>query len=83
MSLLSKTIPASWSKGFFNVGLLATETGTLGRVVSNLLITTVGVQSGLQYLLNTTIGIFIGITSICLSSNVYFYKQMEPYDQDD
>ena len=31
--LLSKTIPKSWSKGVFYVGLLATEAGTLGRSV--------------------------------------------------
>jgi hypothetical protein len=30
MSLLSKTIPPQYSRGLFNVGLLATESGTLG-----------------------------------------------------
>jgi hypothetical protein len=32
MSLLSKTIPFQYSRGLFNVGLLATESGTLGYV---------------------------------------------------
>ncbi len=45
MSLLSKTIPKSWSRGLFNVGLLATEAGTLGRAVGDVLISAWGFQS--------------------------------------
>jgi hypothetical protein len=39
MSLLSKTIPPSWSRGFFNVGLLATEAGTIGRAIGDAFLT--------------------------------------------
>ena len=35
MSLLSKTIPSAYSRGLLNVGLLATEAGTLGRAVGD------------------------------------------------
>jgi MFS family permease len=38
MSILSKSIPSSWARGTFNSGLLATESGTLGRVLGDFII---------------------------------------------
>ena len=42
-SLMSKLIPPSLARGSFNSGLLATQVGTLGRVLADLLITLAGV----------------------------------------
>ena len=39
MSLLSKLVPAELAKGTFNSGLLATEAGTLGRVIGDCMLT--------------------------------------------
>ena len=39
MSLLSKVVPAELAKGTFNSGLLATEAGTLGRVIGDCMLT--------------------------------------------
>eukprot|EP00968_Pinguiococcus_pyrenoidosus_P000249 scaffold13_cov241-Pinguiococcus_pyrenoidosus.AAC.22 len=41
-SLMSKVIPASLAMGTFNSGLLATQVGTIGRVLGDLLITGIG-----------------------------------------
>lgn len=38
MSLLSKLVSPELAKGTFNSGLLATEAGTLGRVIGDMLI---------------------------------------------
>lgn len=53
MSLLSKTIPKSWRKGFLNVGLLATEAATLGRAVGDAYLALCG-AGGLENQLNYT-----------------------------
>jgi len=39
MSLLSKVVSPELAKGTFNSGLLATEAGTLGRVVGDTMLT--------------------------------------------
>lgn len=51
MSLLSKVIPQPYCKGFWNVGLLATESGTSGRAVGDVILTLCG-SAGLHYVLN-------------------------------
>jgi predicted MFS family arabinose efflux permease len=82
MSLLSKTIPRSWAKGLFNVGLLATEAGTLGRAVGDVFITWCGLDS-ISHLLNNmfiSLGIVVGLT---LAGTYKAYSFLEPYDKDD
>jgi len=51
MSLLSKALPKKWSKGIIDVGLLATEAGTLGRFIGDSLLATMG-SDGLEIILN-------------------------------
>ena len=82
MSLLSKTIPHSWSKGFFNVGLLATEAGTLGRAVGDVLLTMFG-SKGMEYLLNATFTTMAGLSLGSLLLVIRFYDYLEPRDKDD
>lgn len=81
MALLSKTIPHSWAKGIFNVGLLAGESGTLGRVVGDIFITWCGLR-GIDHLLNSMyicLGFIVGLT---LSLTYAVYNYLEPFDQD-
>jgi MFS family permease len=82
MSLLSKTIPVSWSKGIFNVGLLATEAGTLGRAIGDVLLTIFG-SAGLEHLLNRTFGTFSILSFGTLLFSYYFYDQLDPSEHDD
>ena len=82
MSLLSKTIPKTWAKGLFNVGLLATEAGTLGRAVGDVFITWCGLDS-ISHLLNNmfiSLGVLVGVT---LAGTYKAYPFLEPYDKDD
>jgi len=83
MSLLSKTIPRSWSRGFFNVGLLATEAGTLGRAVGDYFLTACG-YDGVEYMINKTFGSMGAISFVTTLISFYFYNQLLPTgDKDD
>jgi len=82
MSLLSKTIPSSWSRGLFNVGMLATESGTAGRAVSDVLISIFG-SKGLEYLLNFTFGSFALLSFGTFALSVSSYAKLVPKDKDD
>ena len=83
MSLLSKVIPRSWSEGIVNVGLLATEAGTFGRVVGDILLAAVG-RHGLEELLNRAFGSYAAIIVGMLLVTFGFYDHMvEPPDMDD
>ena len=82
MSLLSKTIPKSWSKGIFNVGMLATEAGTLGRAVGDVFLTACG-AGGLQYLLNNTFSAMSGLSFVSLAISYLCFDYLEPSEKDD
>jgi hypothetical protein len=82
MSLLSKVIPRKWSKGIINVGLLATESGTLGRVIGDALLAAIA-SRGLDQMLNAAFGAFgaiiLGVILICVVS----YRHLEPKEKDE
>ena len=82
MSLLSKTIPRSWSDGFFNVGLLATEAGTLGRAIGDVLLTACG-ASGMELLLNRIFGIMAALSVMCLGLSYRYYHLLAAAEKDD
>jgi hypothetical protein len=82
MSLLSQTIPKSWSTGIFNVGLLSTEAGTFGRAMGNVLLTLFG-NDGLEHLLNRAFGTYSVLSFISLYITYYYYDHLEPWDADD
>jgi Na+/melibiose symporter-like transporter len=82
MSLLSKTIPLSWSRGIFNVGLLATEAGTFGRAVADVLLSYFGSQ-GMEKLLNLSFGTFSLLSGATLAMSIWLYDYLEPMDTDD
>mmetsp|Transcript_42954 Transcript_42954/g.103842 ORF Transcript_42954/g.103842 Transcript_42954/m.103842 type:complete len:872 (+) Transcript_42954:141-2756(+) len=75
MSLLSKTIPKAWRKGFLNVGLLATEAATLGRTVGDVWLALCGLP-GLEHQLNLTLGSMIIATSFTLWISYRFYDSL-------
>eukprot|EP00977_Amphora_coffeiformis_P026389 scaffold25842_cov198-Amphora_coffeaeformis.AAC.44 len=82
MSLLSKTIPHSWSRGFFNMGLLATEAGTFGRTVGDLAITWFGLGS-IESMLNHTF-VFLGtVVGVTVMVTYQIFPFLEPRDKDD
>lgn len=82
MSLLSKVIPRKWSKGIINVGLLATESGTFGRVVGDALLATMA-GHGLDTMLNDSFGMFGAIVLAVIVVCIGFYRHLEPSDKDD
>lgn len=82
MSLLSKTIPKKWSQGIFNVGLLATEAGTAGRAVGDVLLSFFG-EKGIEHLLNRTFGCFSLVSGATLFLSVLLYNLLEPIDKDE
>jgi predicted MFS family arabinose efflux permease len=82
MSLLSKTIPKSWSTGIFNVGLLSTEAGTFGRAIANVALTVFG-SDGVDHVLNRAFGSFSLLTMVALYISYYYYDYLEPLDHDE
>jgi MFS family permease len=83
MSLLTKTIPIAWARGTFNSGLLATEFGTLGRVIGDIFVSSVSFIGVDNYLMN---GIFIPLLILVLITIALmrkFYSSLEPKDDDD
>jgi MFS family permease len=82
MSLLSKSIPKHWAKGLFNVGLLATEAGTLGRVIADVFITYSGLD-GISYMLNRMFVSLGCIVALTVAGTYQLFSYLEPYDRDD
>lgn len=82
MSLLSKVIPKSWSEGFFNVGLLATEAGTLGRAAGDSFLTLCG-SGGMEYMLNNTFSSLFAISLFSILFSWRFYGLLQAVERDD
>jgi MFS family permease len=80
MSLLSKTIPPYYSRGVLNVGLLATEAGTLGRAVGDIILTICGAR-GLEYILNNAFGSMAVLSIGTMVLTRYFYDHLEPLEE--
>jgi len=77
MSLLSKTIPKSWRKGFLNVGLLATEAATLGRTGGDVFLVLCG-SGDIENQLNYTFGSMIVLTLFTLWLSWRYYDSLVP-----
>lgn len=80
MSLLSKSIPKRWSRGFFNMGLLATEAGTFGRTVGDLVITWFGTTGGIESMLNHTFLMLSVTLSVTVLITYKIFPFLEPRD---
>ncbi|TMW66755.1 hypothetical protein Poli38472_014067 [Pythium oligandrum] len=79
MSLLSKTIPKAFARGTFNSGLLATEAGTFGRALGDVLITLVGLP-GIQYVLNWTFAPMLVISALTILYTLRVYSSLATTD---
>ena len=77
MSLLSKSIPMHYRRGFFNVGLLATESGTLGRAVGDVILTLCG-SGGMQTILNYAFGAMSMFSVATITITLHFYNYLAP-----
>ena len=82
MSLLSKVIPLQWRTGIVNVGLLATESGTLGRVIGDFILAALA-RHGLESLLDDSFGAFGAIILANLVACLLYYRHLEPVEKDD
>jgi MFS family permease len=82
MSILSKTIPQNWAKGTFNSGLLATEAGTLGRVVGDVIISAAGL-AGIERILDLTFVPMTAIVFVTLLVTWRMYGHLEPDEDED
>lgn len=78
MSLLSRAIPKSWSRGVFNVGFLATEAGTLGRALGDVFLTLCG-----SHLLNQGFGLLGAVSATCLLWTWRVYDSLKVSGKDD
>lgn len=77
MSLLSKTIPKAWRRGFLNVGLLATEAATMGRTAGDAFLALCG-AGGLENQLNYTFGSMALLTILTLWISYHYYDSLIP-----
>lgn len=82
MGLLSKTIPKSMASGILNAGLLATEAGTIGRVVGDFYFSAAAFK-GFDRVVNLTfepMGVMV-VLSIILTA--VHYRQLQPRYEDE
>jgi len=83
MSLLSKTIPKRFRKGIFNVGLLATESGTFGRTFSDMMLTFWGSRVGIEHLLNCAFGSIALLGSGAIAVTIIYFDHLKTIHLDD
>jgi len=83
MGLLSKTIPKSLARGIFNAGLLATEAGTLGRVVGDFWLSSATFM-GLSQMLNRTFEPMCAMVGVSIFASIWSYPHLQPrFDDED
>jgi hypothetical protein len=82
MGLLSKTIPKSMASGILNAGLLATEAGTIGRVVGDFYFSAAAFQ-GLDRVVNLTFEPMAVMVLLAILLTVYQYNELQPRYEDE
>lgn len=82
MSLLSKSIPLHFRRGFWNVGLLATESGTLGRAVGDVILTLCGSQ-GVGHILNNAFVAMSFFSGATIAVTLHFYSYLSASEKDE
>eukprot|EP00736_Rhodelphis_marinus_P000581 Rmarinus@m.3712 len=78
MSLFSRVMPSSWMRGIFNAGFLATEAGTGGRALGNLLITVAGESVSMENVENVIMGVLTGISILTVFISLLVYPRLVP-----
>jgi hypothetical protein len=80
MGLLSKVIPKSLRAGILNAGLLATEAGTIGRVVGDFWLTSAA-HKGIDKLVHALFGPLILLVAASIVVSLWNYSRLQPrYD---
>lgn len=82
MGLLSKTIPKSLARGIFNAGLLATEAGTLGRVIGDFWLSSAAFM-GLDQMLNRTFEPMCAMVGVSIFATLWGYSYLQPRFEDE
>eukprot|EP00584_Thalassiosira_punctigera_P006648 CAMPEP_0172540916 /NCGR_PEP_ID=MMETSP1067-20121228/11820_1 /TAXON_ID=265564 ORGANISM="Thalassiosira punctigera, Strain Tpunct2005C2" /NCGR_SAMPLE_ID=MMETSP1067 /ASSEMBLY_ACC=CAM_ASM_000444 /LENGTH=900 /DNA_ID=CAMNT_0013326849 /DNA_START=131 /DNA_END=2833 /DNA_ORIENTATION=+ len=83
MGLLSKTIPKSLARGVLNAGLLATEAGTLGRVIGDFWLSSAAFM-GLNEMLNRTFEPMCVMVGVSILATLWSYPHLQPrFDDED
>lgn len=82
MGLLSKTIPKSLAKGILNAGLLATEAGTLGRVVGDCWLAN-STFKGMDEMVNRTFEPMCLMVGLCIVATFWSYPHLQPRFEDE
>jgi len=83
MGLLSKVIPKSLRAGILNAGWLATEAGTIGRVVGDFWLSGAA-HKGIDNLVNALFGPLIGLVFGSTVVTLWNYSQLQPrYDDEE
>lgn len=82
MSLMSKVIDPNFAKGTINAGLLATEAGSLGRLLGNVFVTLIGsiigvdTVAGVVIFGNFNFGLFAGLAVLVTAFTVLIYGKL-------
>ena len=83
MGLLSKVIPKSLRAGTLNAGLLATEAGTMGRVVGDFWLTGAA-HKGLDKLVDALFGPLVILVAASIMITLWNYSRLQPrYDEEE
>ncbi|KAL3768256.1 hypothetical protein ACHAW5_000009 [Stephanodiscus triporus] len=82
MGLLSKTIPKSLANGVLNAGLLATEAGTIGRVLGDIWFSRATFM-GLDQMLDRTFAPMCAMVGLAIVVALFSYPYLQPNFQAD
>ena len=82
MGLLSKTIPKSMASGILNAGLLATEAGTIGRVVGDFYFSAAAYK-GLDRVVNLTFEPMGVMIVLAIFISICNYRRLQPRYEDE
>lgn len=76
MALLAKVISPDLAKGTFNSALLATETGTFGRVIGDVFITAFGVASTPVMVVNQLFLPLLIMVTVCIGLVLWYFERL-------
>ncbi|KAL7535604.1 hypothetical protein ACHAXR_006599 [Thalassiosira sp. AJA248-18] len=82
MGLLSKTIPKTLARGILNAGLLATEAGTLGRVIGDFWLSSATFM-GLDEMVNRTFEPMCMMVGVSIFATFWSYPHLQPRFEDE
>lgn len=79
---LFSMMPTDRTSARRNVGLLSTESGTLGRAVGDVILTLCG-AGGLQHVLNYAFGAMSVFSMATIAITLQYYRYLAPSEKDE